>query len=282
MSSIKRKLGKRKDPNAPKRKRFKRQVDYHSSSSEDESETDPIKLLEKRNPITGDEDEEEEEVTEEPEKQGKPQAPTKPGRERKNRSSIKAVVPATGLNDESSEEDNSSDASSAGSGDSEDDVAPGKRKKRNDPTVFATSISKILNSKLTTSKRADPVLARSKEAADAVKEMSEAKLEAKARQKMRDDKREKLDNGRIKDVLGLNSTDVSTEGIIEQEKKYKKLAQRGVVRMFNAIRAAQVMGEQAARDAASQGVVGIDKREQKVNEMSKRGFLELIAGGGKK
>jgi len=28
--------------------------------------------------------------------------------------------------------------------------------------------------------------------------------------------------------------------------------------------------------------VGIDRREEKVNEMSKKGFLDLIAGGGKK
>ena len=172
--------------------------------------------------------------------------------------------------------------SKIGSNDSGDEMIQGNQKKRNDPAAFATSISKILNSKLTTSKRVDPVLSRSKDALNAAKEMGEAKLEAKARQKLRDEKKAKLDTGRVKDVLGLNNTEVSTEEILELEKKYKKIAQRGVVRMFNAIRAAQVMGEQAARDAQQQGVVGMDKREQKVNEMSKKGFLELIAGGGKK
>jgi hypothetical protein len=184
-----------------------------------------------------------------------------------------------GFKEETSQNDEDSKIESDDSG--EEDIQ-GNQKKRNDPAVFATSISKILNSKLTTSKRVDPVLSRSKDALNAAKEMGEAKLEAKAKQKLRDEKKAKLDTGRVKDVLGLNNTEVSTEEILELEKKYKKIAQRGVVRMFNAIRAAQIMGEQAARDAQQQGVVGIDKREQKVNEMSKKGFLELIAGGGKK
>jgi mitochondrial fusion and transport protein UGO1 len=227
---------------APKRKKFKRQREYHSSGSE--SEPEPVQEKE-----TVDAEIEEADVGEDQEEV------------------------------EASENEDDTEIDSEDSG---EDEIHGKRKKRNDPTIFATSISKILNSKLTTSKRADPVLSRSKDATDAIKEMAEARIEIKAKQKLRDEKRAKLENGRVKDVLGLNNTEVSTEDIIEQEKKYKKIAQRGVVRMFNAIRAAQVMGEQAAREAQSQGVVGIDKREQKVTEMSKKGFLELIAGGGKK
>jgi fusion and transport protein UGO1 len=177
--------------------------------------------------------------------------------------------------------DDTEDDSVSDFGSEASDEGGKKLKKRNDPAIFATSISKILNAKLSVAKRVDPVLSRSKEAAEAVKEIGDARLEAKARQKIRADKKARLDTGRVKDVLGLNSTEISTKTIFEQEKKYKKIAQRGVVRMFNAIRAAQVMGEQAARDATKQGVIGIDQREQKVNEMSKKGFLELIAGGGK-
>jgi fusion and transport protein UGO1 len=224
-----------------KRKRVKRQAEYHSSSSDSEEKVmEPAELDQK----------------------------------------------VEMLNNESSEGSENSElaeSSSTNSGDEfEDEIPEQKRNKRNDPTAFATSISKILNTKLTTSKRADPVLSRSKDASGAIREMSEARLEAKAKQKLRDDKRAKLETGRVKDVLGLNNPEISTEAIMEQEQRYKKIAQRGVVRMFNAIRAAQVMGEQAARDAQTQGLVGIDKIEQKVNEMSKKGFLELIAGGGKK
>ncbi|KAF2402983.1 Rrp15p-domain-containing protein [Trichodelitschia bisporula] len=187
---------------------------------------------------------------------------------------------------EEGEEDDGaeSDITGASSGsDSEGSTSSKSRKtrKRNDPTAFATSISKILSSKLTTSKRSDPVLSRSKDAEKAGKELAEARLDAKARNKLRAEKREAMDRGRVRDVLGLETPETSTAAIMEQERKLKKTAQRGVVKLFNAVRAAQVKGEIAARQVQKQGVVGIDKREEKVSEMSKQGFLELIASGGK-
>ncbi|KAI9847924.1 MAG: hypothetical protein M1837_001441 [Sclerophora amabilis] len=158
-----------------------------------------------------------------------------------------------------------------------------KRRKRNDPDAFATSISKILGSKLTTSKRADPVLARSKSAAAAGQELSEAKLEVKARRKLREDKKSELDRGRVRDILNVGEDPRSgtVAEKLEMEKKLRKTAQRGVVKLFNAVRAAQVKGEQAARDAKQAGVIGAGKREKEINEMSKQGFLDLIAGGGR-
>lgn len=39
--------------------------------------------------------------------------------------------------------------------------------------------------------------------------------------------------------------------------------------------------EQAEKEAKAAGVVGMAKREEKVKEMSKQGFLEMITGGGK-
>lgn len=157
-----------------------------------------------------------------------------------------------------------------------------KKRKRNDPDVFAASMSKILSSKLSTQKRSDPVLSRSKTAQEASKALSESRLETKARHKLREEKRSLLDKGRIRDVLGLQSTDISTEEIMEREKRLRKTAQRGVVKLFNAVRAAQVRGEEEMRKARRAGVVGIAKREERVSEMSKKGFLEMIAGGGKK
>lgn len=156
------------------------------------------------------------------------------------------------------------------------------KRKRNDPTIFATSMSKILGTKLTSTKRSDPVLSRSAAATAASKEMVEQRLEAKARRQMNAEKRQALERGRVKDVLGLDSTDVSTADIQEQERRLKKTAQRGVVKLFNAVRAAQVKGELAREDAKKEGVVGMAQREERVNEMSKKGFLDLIAGGGKK
>ena len=158
---------------------------------------------------------------------------------------------------------------------------PRAQKKRNDPTAFATSITKILDTKLTTTKRVDPVLSRSKSASDANKTLADNKLEARARAQIRAERKAALDRGRVKDVLALETEGVETGGVLEEEKRLKKTAQRGVVKLFNAVRAAQVKGEQAMRDAKREGVVGMERRDERVSEMSKQGFLDLISAGGK-
>ena len=154
------------------------------------------------------------------------------------------------------------------------------RKKRNDPDAFATSLSKILDTKLTTAKRQDPVLSRSKSASDANKSLADGKLEAAAKAQLRAEKKQALEKGRIKDVLALDSPDVDTGKVQEKERRLKKTAQRGVVKLFNAVRAAQVKAEEGMRQARDEGVVGLRQREERVQEMSKEGFLELISRGG--
>lgn len=155
------------------------------------------------------------------------------------------------------------------------------RKKRNDPSAFATSISKILTTKLSTQKRVDPILSRSKTADEANKALAEEKLDTKARASIRAEKRSLLERGRVRDVLGLDAPGIDTGAIIEEEKRLKKTAQRGVVKLFNAVRAAQVKAEEAEKAARDSGLVGIAKREERINEMSKEGFLDLISRGGK-
>jgi hypothetical protein len=182
-------------------------------------------------------------------------------------------------NDEDTDEDIPSETESSTSMTSSQ--AAKNKKKRNDPTAFATSISKILDTKLSTAKRSDPVLSRSKSAADANKTLADQKLEAKAKAQIRAEKVAAREKGRVRDVLGLETEGVETGRVMELEKKLKKTAQRGVVRLFNAVRAAQVQGEKARLHAANTGVVGMQKREERVNEMSKQGFLDLIGSGGK-
>jgi len=155
-----------------------------------------------------------------------------------------------------------------------------QKSKRNDPAAFASSISAILGSKLTTLKRSDPVLARSTTAAEANASIANARLEKKARQKLRGDKKEALEKGRVKDVLlgtdaGLQHGEVGA--MIEEENRLRKTAQRGVVKLFTAGRQAQVRGEEARKEAKS-GSRG--RKEERVGEMSKKGFLEMVAGGG--
>jgi hypothetical protein len=159
-----------------------------------------------------------------------------------------------------------------------------KKTKRHDPSAFANSLSTILSSKLPTSKRVDPVLARSREAQEAGHELAEGKLEAKAKRKLRDEKRLATEKGRVKDVLlGEETIDgagaMSAADIAEQERRLRKTAQRGVVKLFNAVRASQVKSEEAARLVRQQGVVGEKKREERVGEMGRNAFLEMVGAG---
>ena len=92
-----------------------------------------------------------------------------------------------------------------------------------------------------------------------------------------------MDQGRIRDVLLGVTVDGKTgigggtaESVKEEERKLKKTAQRGVVKLFNAVRAAQVKAEEA------RGLGGTrDRKEERVGEMSKKGFLDMVASGGK-
>lgn len=188
--------------------------------------------------------------------------------------------------DEDEEEDSELDI-----GDDEFDIegVEKKVKKRNDPSAFATSLSKILSTKLSTSKRSDPVLARSAEAHESSKAAIDSALEAKAKRQLRDQKRKAMEKGRVRDVLQTSQSeifdgepDMTTSDILALEAKLRKTAQRGVVKMFNAVRAAQVQSAEAEKKTRKDGVIGMGRRDEKINEMTKKGFLDLIAGGGLK
>ncbi len=167
--------------------------------------------------------------------------------------------------------------------DRDDSIRPGKKRrptsKRNDPNAFSTSISKILSTRLSQSARKDPVLSRSREAVEIGNVIANEKLERRAKAKIRADRIEELERGRVKDVLGLQSGMAGE--VAEEEKKLRKIAQRGVIKLFNAVRAAQVKAEEAAREARKKGTIGSANREEKINEMSKQGFLDLISGDSK-
>lgn len=165
--------------------------------------------------------------------------------------------------------------------------------KRNDPSAFSTSMSKILSTKLTTSRRVDPVLSRSVAAQKAAQASADSALEQKARRLLRLQKKEAKEKGRVRDVLIATNRDgvpgagdggvdgpSTTAEVFEAERRLRKVAQRGVVKLFNAVRAAQVKAAEAEKAARREGVVGVSRKEAKVNEMSKKGFLDLIASGG--
>lgn len=116
-------------------------------------------------------------------------------------------------------------------GEDEDDIddilaaqnaATGKKRKRNDPAVFADAMSKILSSHLTTTARKDPVLVRAKKFQENI---DESKLEAKARRVLREEKRKELEKGRIKEMVPKD--DEAARKALEHERKLRKTAQRG-------------------------------------------------------
>jgi hypothetical protein len=256
-------------------KKFKKQTDYYSSSDEDEAEAQDFKAVNLQ-------DSDEEKLStadiaaaEDSEQDDEP------------------LIEQVGKEEEEEEltDASNSDSDSEDDEDDEDNENPNliKKRKRNDPEAFATSMSKILGSKLSTSKRSDPVLSRSANALQASKEITDLTLEKKAKHKMRVEKREAMDKGRVKDVLGASTAFDAANGTgegptvqetLELEKRLRKTAQRGVVKLFNAVRAAQIKGEQASKEAKAKGLVGQGRRDERITEMSKKGFLDLIAGGG--
>lgn len=91
------------------------------------------------------------------------------------------------------------------------------------------------------------------------------------------------EKGRVKDVLtGDNSEETSTGEIMQTERRLRKTAHRGVIMLFRAVREAQERATEAERDAKKEGIIGSQQRQEKVNEMSRQGFLDLIAGAGGK
>jgi hypothetical protein len=249
-------------------KKFRKQREYHSSSDEASDADEPTDF--KAVNLADSDDEAEKVATKKTTKKQtrKPEPPKK-------------------AESDDEEEQSGSNASSDADDDDDDDAdsdaslptgSIGQRSvpKRNDPTAFSTSISEILATKLPTSARADPVLSRSKIVTQTSTDLAEEKLDNQARAKLRAEKKEELDRGRVRDVLGIGLGQAGA--VAEEEKRLRKIAQRGVVKLFNAVRAAQVRGEEAAKEERKKGTVGMGEREKTVNQVSKQGFLELING----
>ncbi|PFH55768.1 hypothetical protein XA68_17652 [Ophiocordyceps unilateralis] len=279
-------------PQRPSKKQ-KKCYRYHSSSSDSESElggdADTAKPLDPDDvvdaAVAAVTDSDDTSSPEEDSHRSKKGAKTKKQRRSTSPDAVNDDGEATeesGDSDEGDEDDSDVDNS-----DRRKASFGGKSKsKRNDPSAFATSLSKILSTKLSSSKRPDPVLARSAAAHEASKAAVDSALEAKARRHIKEQKRRALEKGRVKDVLLATNNAVtgeptaSTAEVLNRERKFREVAKRGVIKMFNAVRAAQIKAVEAERAGKKSGVIGSDRRKEKINELSKKGFLELIASGG--
>ncbi|KAF2677637.1 Rrp15p-domain-containing protein [Lentithecium fluviatile CBS 122367] len=279
---------KGRTPKKPK-KHVKRQKFYHSSDDEDE-EDGAARDAPRGVPQTAKADFAPVSLESSGEEAEKEPAKPQPRLKAKIARKISPLPPPAEEDAAASSDDDEEDEIAGSDSDNSDDSShsetstnnPARKvRKRNDPEAFATSISKILNTKLTSQKRSEPILSRSKSAQDANKELSELKLTHKAQRQLLAEKKAALEKGHVKDVLGLNDPSVSTAATTAKEKELRRTAQKGVIKLFNAVRAAQVKGEQAEKEAREKGLVGMAKREEKVKEMSKQGFLDMITGGAK-
>ena len=290
----KRKLEQASRAQAPRRKKIKKQT-YYSSGSSNKSESD---LSESAPKPTGPATTSVPESSKRPQPHGKlrknASAQSAPSSDEEGEDLSEEVETEGDLDDFGSSHGSESSASAESNSEDGPEASTPKRKrtKRNDPAAFASGMNAILSGKLSTSKRGDPVLARSRAAHEAAQSLADSKLEVKAKRKIRDEKKMASEKGRVKNVLIGDRKDLagaaedkaedgmSAADIARQEKQLRKLAQRGVVKLYNAIYQSKVRGEEEARKARESGVVGSKRREEKVGEMGRKAFLDLVSGGG--
>lgn len=195
--------------------------------------------------------------------------------------------PASPGYDEFSTGDGSSQISEADASDSDDQVCPRskktqKRKRRaTSPSTFGAILSQALEvSERSTALGPSTALAQaSRSALRLAKE--QAALDA-ARKKTAAARHERQERGHVKDVIGgwtprpavpfsewlvQNSQHQRQEGLltggVSQEKVLRRLAQTGVVKLFNAIKAAQKACENGVDEAVPVSLSGAQKRKLK-------------------
>ncbi|TBU34642.1 Rrp15p-domain-containing protein [Dichomitus squalens] len=197
----------------------------------------------------------------------------------------------------SEQDEYSSDAGSsvvASEPDTEDEIADAKLAKskktlkRKRRATDAVNFGATLQSLLTTNAPAAPLSLKPSIA----KKRRDEKLEAKGKHVLQIEKKEKEDRGRITDVIG------GWGG--ESERALRKVAQRGVVKLFNAIQQSQAASAAAAEELKSHRGTGKptlpapaihDKKKKgkrqdniigrgKEATLAQDDFLDIIRSGG--
>lgn len=155
---------------------------------------------------------------------------------------------------------------------SEQQKQPNKKRKQ-DSEAFSKAITAILGSKIKAHDVKDPILVRSKKSG---KDLEEKKLEAKAKHALMVERRQTMDKDRVRNIFPKD--EAKLHDYLEHEKLLRKTAQKGVVKLFNAILASQ-KNTQTTLGAQKQGkLVNVVNKETATN-MSKEQFLDLIRSG---
>lgn len=182
--------------------------------------------------------------------------------------------------DVSSEDDSEEDDSEVDAVEEEDDSFPLKKKQKKNKDdgseSFANAFNSIINSKLKAYNRKDPILARNK---TTLKKLESEKLENKAKRALLLEKKQFQDKHRIKQLLpaateGSDSNQIRE--ILDKERQMKKIAQKGVVKLFNAVLATQLKTNQEI----SKVQAGQSRKEELMTDVSKEKFMDLIAAAG--
>ena len=190
-------------------------------------------------------------------------------------------VDASG-SEESQGEDNEDEDGDEEEGDEEEDEDfPRKKKakmnKHDDGSAgFSQALNAILGSHLKAYDRKDPIMSRNK---SVLKQNESQKLELKAKKALLAEKKKLLNKTRKKEVIPTvsdeNKSGEEIRKIIEKETRLRKIAQKGAVKLFNAILSTQVKTEKEV----SEGFTDIKNRKEKkqlITEVSKEKFLDMV------
>ncbi|KAI5957912.1 RRP15 [Candida margitis] len=162
----------------------------------------------------------------------------------------------------------------------EDDSFPLKKKQKKNrddgSESFANAFNSIINSKLKAYNRKDPILARNK---TTLKKLEGEKLENKAKRALLLEKKQFQDKHRVKQLLPVASEGSDSSNIreiLDKEKQMKKVAQKGVVKLFNAVLSTQLKTNQEVTKVQA----GQSRKEELMTDVSKEKFMDLIAAAG--
>ncbi|KAG0678695.1 Ribosomal RNA-processing protein 15 [Kluyveromyces marxianus] len=178
--------------------------------------------------------------------------------------------------DEASEEDKVEEE--------EDDSFPRKKKssksKHDDgSSTFSSALTNILSSHLKAYDRKDPIMARNKRV---IKQNEADKLEQKAKKAILAEKKKLLNKTRKKEIIPVAAADTNAEEIrevLEKERKLRRIAQKGVVKLFNAILSTQVKTEKEVSESLGD-VKNRSERKELITEVSKEKFFDLVKTAG--
>ncbi|KAL6949072.1 hypothetical protein ACO0QE_001560 [Hanseniaspora vineae] len=168
--------------------------------------------------------------------------------------------------------------------DDDDDDFPLKRSSKSSKSkhddgseAFSSAMNAILSSHLKAYDRADPIMARNKKI---LKKTEQDKLELKAKKALLAEKKRLLGKTRQQEIIPLEATQVTKT--LEKERKLRKIAQKGVVKLFNVIMSTQVKTDKEVNDKYGNPNAAhkLGEKKKLISEVSKETFLDLVKAAG--